>query len=141
MYQPVWCNLRLGKPLPGADIDKWLIPHRIEGDLMNRYHHIGRLVRILAGLAGAFVAFGVAAPAAFARVVPVPGPASGSEPATVPPAPYHTPAPAQHATITIGMPGWQIALIAIGAAILAATLAVLLDRARSARRLTSTTAA
>jgi hypothetical protein len=108
---------------------------------MNRHHHIRRLVRILAGLAGAFVAFGVAAPAAFARVVPVPvpGPASRFEPATVAPAPYHAPAPA-HVAVTIGMPGWQIALIAVGAAILAAALAVLLDRARSARRLTTTTA-
>jgi hypothetical protein len=106
---------------------------------MNRYHHIRRLVRILAGLAGAFVAFGVAAPAAFARVVPAPGGASRFEPATVAPAPSQTPAPA-HVAVTIGMPGWQIALIAVGAAILAATLAVLLDRARSARRLTTTTA-
>jgi hypothetical protein len=130
---------------------------------MNRYHHIRRLVRILAGLAGAFVAFGVAAPAAFARVLPVPGPASQFEPlqdppgyvgdpyigtapvAPVTPAPYHTSAPVHtpapaHVAVTIGMPGWQIALIAVGAAILAATLAVLLDRARSARRLTTTTA-
>lgn len=37
-------------------------------------------------------------------------------------------------TIVGGMPGWQIALIAIGAAILAAALAVALDRARTARR-------
>jgi len=107
---------------------------------MNHYHHIGRLVRILAGLAGAFVAFGVAAPAAFARVVPAPDPASLNEPATVAPAPHPTPA-LVHAAVTIGMPGWQIALIAVGAAIIAATLAVLLDRARSARRLTTTTAA
>jgi len=32
------------------------------------------------------------------------------------------------------MPGWQIALIAIGAALLASIAAVLLDRARTARR-------
>jgi hypothetical protein len=31
------------------------------------------------------------------------------------------------------MPGWEITLIAVGAAVLAAVLAVLLDRARSAR--------
>jgi hypothetical protein len=40
-----------------------------------------------------------------------------------------------------GTPGWQIALIAIGAALLAATAAVLLDRARSARRNPATAAA
>jgi hypothetical protein len=33
-----------------------------------------------------------------------------------------------------GMPGWQIALIALGAALLAATTAVLADRAWAARR-------
>jgi ABC-type uncharacterized transport system YnjBCD ATPase subunit len=32
------------------------------------------------------------------------------------------------------MPGWQITLIALGAALLAAALAVLLDRASSRRR-------
>ncbi len=39
------------------------------------------------------------------------------------------------------MPGWQITLIAIGAALLAATVAVLLDRAWAARRKTPTVAA
>jgi hypothetical protein len=33
-----------------------------------------------------------------------------------------------------GMPGWQIVLIAVGAAVAAAVLAVLIDRARLARR-------
>ncbi len=33
-----------------------------------------------------------------------------------------------------GMPGWEITLIAVGAALVAAVLAVLTDRARSARR-------
>jgi hypothetical protein len=32
------------------------------------------------------------------------------------------------------MPGWQITLVALGAAVFAATAAVLLDRARTARR-------
>ena len=38
-----------------------------------------------------------------------------------------------------GMPGWQIALIAAGAALLAATLAVLADRVRTAHRKTAPT--
>jgi hypothetical protein len=41
-----------------------------------------------------------------------------------------------HAIVAGGMPGWQIALIAIGAALLAATVAVLADRARAAHRKT-----
>jgi len=36
-----------------------------------------------------------------------------------------------------GMPGWQIALIALGSALVAATAAVLLDRARVSRRAAS----
>ena len=50
-------------------------------------------------------------------------------------------APAHTHTIVIGgMPGWQIVLIAVGAALFAATVAVLMDRARPARRNTVTAA-
>jgi hypothetical protein len=38
------------------------------------------------------------------------------------------------------MPGWQIALIAVGAALLAAALAVIADRARTAHRHSARTA-
>jgi hypothetical protein len=43
-------------------------------------------------------------------------------------------APAVPTVVAGGMPGWQIALIAVGAALVAAVVAVLLDRARLARR-------
>ena len=46
-----------------------------------------------------------------------------------------------HIVVTGGMPGWQIALIAIGAALLAAAAAVLADRAWATRRKTITAAA
>ncbi len=50
-------------------------------------------------------------------------------------APASVPAPIQYRTFVAGgMPGWQIALIAVGAAIVAAALTVLADRARAARR-------
>jgi anti-sigma-K factor RskA len=39
-----------------------------------------------------------------------------------------------HTIVTGGMPGWRIALIAIAAAATAAAVAVILDRARTARR-------
>ena len=43
--------------------------------------------------------------------------------------------------ITVGgMPGWQITLIAVAAALLAAAAAVFLDRARAGRRAASATA-
>jgi hypothetical protein len=90
---------------------------------MNRIHPIRRLAGILAGLAGALLAFTAASPAALAIRVPPPG---GSR--------FH---PARPPTVTVvagGMPGWQIALIALAAAVIAATVAVTADRAWAARR-------
>ena len=99
---------------------------------MNRHRYIRRIAGLLAGLAGAVVALGTT-PAFASRVPPESG---GSAGAPVPPAPV----PA-HTIIAGGMPGWQIALIAAGAALVAATVAVLLDRARATRRKAITTAA
>jgi hypothetical protein len=96
---------------------------------MSHIHHIGRLVRVLAGLAAALVAAIAVAPAAFATEVP-PGPSSRYEPA----ANLKHPPVTAHAAVAIGMPGWQIALIAAGAAVAAAIVAVALDRAWAARR-------
>jgi hypothetical protein len=62
----------------------------------------------------------------------------------VPAPPAQVPAQIHTVTRTVvagGMPGWQITLIAIGAALLAATMAVLADRARAARRRVIATAA
>ena len=86
-------------------------------------NHIRHIAVLLAGLA-TVLAFGAASPPAFATVLPPPGGDSG--PAQAP--------PQVHAVVTGGMPGWQITLIAAAAALLAAVLAVLLDRARAARR-------
>lgn len=100
---------------------------------MTNIHHIRRLIGILTGFAAALVAAVAVAPAAFATVDPPPGPLSRYEP-QAPPL-HNTLVPAHtHAAVTIGMPGWQITLIAVGAAIVAAAVAVLLDRALTARR-------
>lgn len=90
-----------------------------------------RRIRGIAGaLAFACLVLAVAAPAAFARTNP---PFVDFTGVTAPP-PSPVPAPVQvHTVIVSGMPGWQIALIAVGAALVAATIAVLLDRARNAR--------
>jgi hypothetical protein len=90
---------------------------------------IRRYVIMLAGLAGAVLAFSAAATPAFATLVP-PG---GGGPAAPPPVQVHT-------IVTGGMPGWQITLIAAGAALLAAVLAVIADRMRAGRRMAATTA-
>ena len=93
---------------------------------MNPIRRIRRTTGALAGLACACLALGVAAPAAFAMTVPPFG-VSGA---------VTTPAPPQvqvHTVVVGGMAGWQIVLIAVGAGLVAATIAVLLDRARAAR--------
>jgi hypothetical protein len=87
---------------------------------------IRRIAAVFTGLAGALLAFVAAAPASFAVVGPALG---GSTGPAVPSAPVQV-----HTVVAGGMPGWQITLIALGAALLAATVAVLLDRARAARR-------
>jgi hypothetical protein len=91
---------------------------------MSRIQSIRRLAGFVAGLATALLAAAIAAPAAFAMRVPPPGGTTDSPPVVV-----HT-----RTLVEGGMPGWQIALIAVGAAVAAAVLAVLIDRARLARR-------
>ena len=93
-----------------------------------------RLTAALAGLAGALLVYAVAAPAALAQPFPPRPPGWDKHPPPPQPAGIH-------AVVTGGMPGWQIALIAIGAALLAATIAVLVDRGRAAHRKTITAAA
>lgn len=91
---------------------------------MNRIHHIRRIAGVLAGLATVLVAF--AATPAFAMTEPV---IEGGGGGSVQPqhlAPIHT--------VAGGMAGWQVTLIAVGAALLAATVAVLLDRGRATRQ-------
>jgi hypothetical protein len=96
---------------------------------MKGIHHIRRLVGVLTGLAAALAAAIAGTPAAFAAtgVRLPPGPGAGAPAA--PPVMTHT-----HPAVTGGMAGWQIALIAVGAAVLGAVVAVLVDRARAARR-------
>ena len=97
---------------------------------MNRIPRIRRAVAALAGLAIAVLGL-AAAPAAFARVMPPGGISSGfTAPGAVPAA-----VPAVTRIVVVGgTPGWQIALIAAGTALIVAALAVLADRARTAHR-------
>ena len=108
---------------------------------MNPTKYIRRFAAALAGLAAALLAFAGAAPAALARPAP-PRPPDwnnhphlpyGHETYTL----YNGPA---HTVVIGGMPGWQIALIAIGAALAAAAVAVLVNRAQMTRKTHATTA-
>jgi hypothetical protein len=85
------------------------------------FRHATRIAIAAAALLGGIIA----APAAFATQVPLPG--TGDTGTTTTPATLHT--------VTVGgTPGWQIALFVIAAAVLAAVIAVLLDRMRTGRR-------
>ena len=96
-----------------------------------------RLAAVLAALTCGLLAWAAAVPAAFA-MTPTPQPYLRGEygPGPVAPVPATT-----RVIIAGGMAGWQIALIAVGAALAAATVAVVLDRARAARRAASATPA
>jgi hypothetical protein len=92
-------------------------------------NHLRRIFAVVATLAGTVLAL-TATPAALAMQVPPPGEGSGIAP---PPAPVRV--------ITEGgMPGWQIILIALAAALAAAAVAVVLDHARATRKLHAPTA-
>ena len=95
---------------------------------MNPIRHLRRSVGLVVGLAATLLVALGATPAFATWPVPVgnDGPAT-SYPATV-----------QVRTIVAGgMPGWQIALIAVGAALLTAAAAVFADRAWTAHRKTA----
>ena len=84
-------------------------------------NHHRRILAAVITLAGTVLALATA-PAAFARPLP-------------PPDCCATGANAPVTLITGGgMPGWQITLIAVGAALAGAAMAILLDRARAARK-------
>jgi hypothetical protein len=87
---------------------------------------LGRLTTVLAAITGSLLVTGAGVPAAFASMIPVPGPggAYGGDPA----------APTVRVVTAGGMAGWQITLIALAAALVAATTTVFVDRARTARR-------
>jgi hypothetical protein len=95
---------------------------------MHRIRVIGRLTALLAGLAGLAAAWAASgATPALATMNRIPDGDNGS--------PQLLPISTVTRTLVAGgMPGWQIALIAAGAAAAAAIVAVLLDRTRAARQ-------
>jgi hypothetical protein len=92
---------------------------------MKLLHRIRCAAASLTAACTVLLALGVAAPAAFAINVPPPGQDQ---------LPALTPVVRTRIVVTGGMPGWQITLIAVGAALLAAAAAVLLYRALIQRR-------
>jgi hypothetical protein len=102
---------------------------------MNRIHHIRRYVAVAAGLAFAWLGLAAGTPAAFAASAAIPigdGHAAAAAPAV---------RTVSQVVVVGGMPGWQIALIAVGSALFAAAAAVLTYRILATRRQPVTTAA
>ena len=94
------------------------------GTRRNTAARLRRLIVALAVVTCGVLGWAGAVPAASASIIPVPGDG-----------PYGpVRAPAVQVITAGGMPGWQITLIAAGAAALAAVLALLLARAWAARR-------
>jgi len=87
---------------------------------------LGRLATVLAAVVTGLLASAAAATAAFANPVPI-GDGGAVPVVPVPPATVRL-------VSTGGMAGWQIALIAAGAALVAAAAAVFLDRKLAGRR-------
>ena len=94
---------------------------------------LGRLATVLAAVISGLLASAAAATAAFANPIPIGD--GGAVPI----------APVRAATVQVistgGMAGWQIALIAAGAALAAATAAVFADRKLAGRRSVTVTTA
>jgi hypothetical protein len=97
----------------------------VKENAMNPIHSIRRLAGVLAGV---LLASAAAAPTALAVNRPLPDGRAAFVPT------YPATSPASAVAAAGGMPGWQIALIAIGAALIAATVAVILDRGLAARK-------
>jgi hypothetical protein len=91
---------------------------------MRTIRGLSRLLVVLAGLGAIALGFARSASAS-TSVIPVGG-SSGS--------PVPAPATVIHTVVVGGMPGWQIALIAVATALVAAVAAVLADRTRATRR-------
>ena len=94
---------------------------------------LGRVATVLAAVISGLLASVAAGTAAFANSIPI-GDGGAVPVVPVPPATVRL-------VSTGGMAGWQIALIAVGAALVAAAAAVLVDRKVAGRRgVTATTA-
>jgi len=93
-----------------------------------------RITAVLATVTGGVLAWAAVITAASAATIPVPGDGPyGARPG-------HAARPGPVRVIMAGgMPGWQITLIAVAAALAAAIAAVFLDRARTSRRAASIT--
>ena len=108
--------------------------------VMKHIHLVRRTAGVVLAICSGLLSFVLFAPSAFALMVNFPTYANGRGPAPTGarPSVSQSGLTAVHTVVTSGMAGWLITVIAVGAALLAATVAVFMDRARAAhRRLTA----
>ncbi len=96
---------------------------------MNHIHFVRRTASVVLAICSGLLSFALFAPSAFALIPGYEPSLARTQPAVSQPHPT-----VAHAVVTTGMAGWLITLIAVGAALLAATVAVFVDRARAAHR-------
>ena len=102
---------------------------------MDHIRYICRAASVMIAIGGSLLGSVLYAPSAFALIVHPVG--AGSLPTE---SPQTAPTVVRH-IVTGGVAGWQIALIAVAAALLTATLAVFADRARGTQQKVSVSAA
>ena len=109
---------------------------------MKHVHVVRRTASVVLAICSSFLGFAFFAPSSFALMVNFPTYANGRMPS---PTGARQPVPpgltVVHMVVTGGMAGWLVTLIAIGAALFTATVAVMMDRARVARRRLTVSAA
>jgi hypothetical protein len=104
---------------------------------MNHIRRVRRHIAALTGLAFGWLGLVAGAPAAFAQTASIPIPPGGGSDSFPGPA-IQT---ATRVVVVGGMPGWQIALIAAGTALIAAAAAVLAYRVLATHRQAAAAAA
>ena len=129
-------NDRIAKPRSTGSYFQTKSSHIAKEVVMKHIHLVRRTASVVVAICSGLLGFVLFAPSAFALMVNfrtyangrAPSPA-GTQSAVSQPHPTVV-----HTVVTGGMAGWLITLIAVGAALLAATVAVSMDRARGARR-------
>ena len=103
---------------------------------MKHVHFVRHAASVVLAICTSLLGFALFAPSAFALMVGFQSYANGRAPTlagtqSAVPQPHPT---IVHTVVTGGMAGWLVTLIAIGAALFTAAVAVRIDRARAARR-------
>jgi hypothetical protein len=104
--------------------------------VMNHIHFVRRTASVVLAVCSSLLGFALFAPSAFGLMVGFRTYANGRAPSVtgIQSAVPQPPPAVVHTVFTGGMAGWLITLIAVGAALLAATVAVFMHRARAAHR-------